>query len=277
MIRRNELREAEQWFEQGLEKDPKPTGLQLQYITSSRKAVTHRLRLGVAGASVTAAFFLFLALGMLFQYTVSERRRKVASSRYLAVQALNRLDDQLDQAFLLSPEAYQIHQALEAPSSLLTRIIEAAKDYGADHKTLEAPSSLLTGLQYNPHIRYFLHGHRGIVQSVVFSPDGTLLASGGVDSTVILWDVATHQSIDRLEGHTAAVNSVAFSPDGTMLASGSADRTIILWDISHESWRTRACRIAKRNLTDGEWREFLGDEQYRRTCSSQGEEKRFNQ
>jgi hypothetical protein len=55
-----------------------------------------------------------------------------------------------------------------------------------------------------------------------------------------------------------------------MLASGSADRTIILWDISRESWRTRACRIANRNLTDGEWREFLGDERYRRTCSKPG-------
>ena len=62
-----------------------------------------------------------------------------------------------------------------------------------------------------------------------------------------------------------------------MLASESVDRTIILWDISRESRRTRACRIANRDLTDEEWRGFLGDERYRRTYSSQDEEERFNQ
>ena len=33
-----------------------------------------------------------------------------------------------------------------------------------------------------------------------------------------------------------------------------------------ESWLNRACRMANRNLTKAEWRQYLGDLPYRKTC-----------
>ncbi len=75
-------------------------------------------------------------------------------------------------------------------------------------------------------------GHTSVVTSVVFSPDGTQLASGSRDDTIRLWDVAKGQEVRRFEGHTGFVNSVAFSPDGTQLASGSRDSTIRLWGVA---------------------------------------------
>ena len=80
-----------------------------------------------------------------------------------------------------------------------------------------------------------LEGHSGSVQSLAFSPDGTLIAAGSDDQTVQLWDVQTHEQIAELDGHENGVYGVAFSPDGDLLASGSHDNTIRLWSVhSHE-------------------------------------------
>jgi transposase InsO family protein len=75
-------------------------------------------------------------------------------------------------------------------------------------------------------------GHTDSVGSVVFSPDGAILASGSGDRTIRLWRVSDGQSVRQLEGHTSSVWSVAFSPDGAALASGSEDKTVRLWRVS---------------------------------------------
>jgi len=80
-------------------------------------------------------------------------------------------------------------------------------------------------------------GHSGSVNSVSFSPDGKVLASGGEDNTVKLWDVASGKLIRSINAHIDAVNTVAFSPDGKILASGSGgefglkEASIKLWDV----------------------------------------------
>ena len=58
-----------------------------------------------------------------------------------------------------------------------------------------------------------LTGHVGQVLGVVFSPDGTLLATASSDTTARIWDTATGQARTTLTGHRP-VNGVAFSPDG---------------------------------------------------------------
>src|SRR5262249_52333547 len=66
---------------------------------------------------------------------------------------------------------------------------------------------------------------------VAFSPDGKLLASGGWDDTVRLWDVATGNQLRKIDAHKAMVGRVIFSPDGKVLASrGALDNSVKLWD-----------------------------------------------
>ena len=95
--------------------------------------------------------------------------------------------------------------------------------------------SLNTFAQDIPHTT--LKGHRNWVGSVAFSPDGKILASGGWDAIIRLWDVETGKLKGRLRGHTRGVISVAFSPDGKILASGggSEDDTVRLWDVETET------------------------------------------
>ena len=110
------------------------------------------------------------------------------------------------------------------------------------------------------------------VTSMAFSPDGRILATGGVESKsnfdlaammsgaqsgqrkssknapdpqdlmktmkveatgqVVFWDVASGRETGALKGHGKGVTSVAFSRDGRLLASGSTDNTIKIWDVA---------------------------------------------
>ena len=66
--------------------------------------------------------------------------------------------------------------------------------------------------------------------ALAFAPQGALLASGGTDQTVRLWDLRTGRLQDTLTGQRANVFALSFSPDGNSLASGAADGSVRLWD-----------------------------------------------
>lgn len=71
--------------------------------------------------------------------------------------------------------------------------------------------------------------------SLAFSPDSTMLASGGSNGQVVLWDVAQHNQIHTFadEPSSETILAVAFSPDGRTLAAagfGSFEE-VVVWDV----------------------------------------------
>ncbi|KAF9885862.1 hypothetical protein FE257_012334 [Aspergillus nanangensis] len=70
--------------------------------------------------------------------------------------------------------------------------------------------------------------HLDWINTVVFSPNSSMVASACFDGTVRLWDTETGKSLLILS-HFDIAYTVCFSPDGLMMASRSKDYSVTLW------------------------------------------------
>ena len=86
-------------------------------------------------------------------------------------------------------------------------------------------------------------GHKYAVRSVVFSPDGNILASGGRGGRVLLWDADTGRLKQFVLRHAGAVWSLAFSPDGNTLAAATEGGYVYIYDVSNPKRVERKHRL----------------------------------
>jgi WD40 repeat protein len=75
--------------------------------------------------------------------------------------------------------------------------------------------------------------HSAAINALCFSHDGNLLASGGNDHRVVLYEVRQRRGIAHLDGHTLSVYGLAFAPDDKTLVSTSQDGTIRFWSVAN--------------------------------------------
>uniref|UniRef100_A0A4W3K9T3 WD repeat-containing protein 26 n=1 Tax=Callorhinchus milii TaxID=7868 RepID=A0A4W3K9T3_CALMI len=172
---------------------------------------------------------------------------------------LDKLQTYLPPSVMLPPRRLQ---------TLLRQAVELQRDRCLYHNTkldnnLDSVSLLIDHVcsrkQFPCYTQQILTEHCNEVWFCKFSNDGTKLATGSKDTTVIIWqiDPDTHQLrlLKTLEGHAYGVSYLAWSPDDNyLLACGPDDCSELwLWNVQTGELRTKMSQSHEDSLTSVAW------------------------
>ncbi|XP_072406560.1 WD repeat-containing protein 26 isoform X1 [Chiloscyllium punctatum] len=172
---------------------------------------------------------------------------------------LDKLQMYLPPSVMLPPRRLQ---------TLLRQAVELQRDRCLYHNTkldgnLDSMSLLIDHVcsrkQFPCYTQQILTEHCNEVWFCKFANDGTKLATGSKDTTVIIWqvDLDTHQLrlLKTLEGHAYGVSYLAWSPDDTyLLACGPDDCSELwLWNVQTGELRTKMSQSHEDSLTSVAW------------------------
>jgi WD40 repeat protein len=106
------------------------------------------------------------------------------------------------------------------------------------------------------------------VSGLAMSPTSERFAvSGGSSGGVRIWDDTSLQQYGAdFPGGAGAWGTVTYTPDGSSVVVAYGGGTAGVWPVSVDAWLDHACTIAGRNFSQEEWRRFVPDHDYERTC-----------
>jgi WD40 repeat protein len=82
-----------------------------------------------------------------------------------------------------------------------------------------------------------VQGHKGLVRSVCFSIDDSIVYSAGKDQIIRAWSVPDLELVEEFVGHDKQINAISVSPNGAWLASVADDGSVRLWSLDGKESR----------------------------------------
>lgn len=98
-----------------------------------------------------------------------------------------------------------------------------------------SPHTLIS-TSHSPQLIRQLAGHTAAVSALAIDPEGYLLASGGLDRAIYIWDLERGERWQTLAGHTMDISAISICPDGKYLASSSFHcprSNVKVWDLKN--------------------------------------------
>lgn len=226
LLRDQDLRHAESWLTQGVNKSPTPTSLHAEYISASRMSQTQRQRNALIGVTIALGVAIALTIFSVFQWRDAQLARQQADI------ARDEAERAAIQARSLTLSAYtQDALSDDNPDLALALALEAVKVDDQQPQVLQA----LRDAAYAPATRLVLPDHTGFVWDVDFDSRGSLILSGSADHSACVWQTRDGQQLgclgeDGSTAHDAEVIAVEFFEDGHQALTADRTGLIKLWD-----------------------------------------------
>jgi len=252
LIRGSALDESEQQLLRASGKDPRPTDLQLEFVTASRKDQTQRqqeqLQLEQKARQRQRAVIWTVGIGLVVAVVLGvlawgQRNQAVSQGNLRATAEANAVAESHTRATAEANAVQQrdiavVRQLAAQARNLTTGHLDEAMLLAVEAERSidlgEARSSLLYSVASQPALRRYLPQRGWGWSNLAYSPDGNLLAMGTVDGSVLLLDASSGEPVTApLSGLSSEVLSLAFSPDGHFLAAGDNNGLVLHWDISN--------------------------------------------
>jgi WD40 repeat protein len=125
----------------------------------------------------------------------------------------------------------QLHILFLSSLLILPLILSNVSFFTLDESSFDHNEEIFSKTNVGPEVIYHLDPINTSFNTVVFSPNGYIIASGGLDTNVYVWSLVNHDLIFNFTDHTGAINDLVFSYDGNLLISASEDTTVKVWDL----------------------------------------------
>ena len=186
---------------------------------------SRRLRMLAIGLGALLAVSAVATILAIVQTKETRKQERIATSRFLSIEAETRATNDPALSILLSLAASNSADTTSARSSLQSQVIRQR------------------------HVKHILTARVGPIGAVAYSPDGRLLVAAGAEG-ISVWDLRRRTPPATLHQPAGTVRAIGFGAGGRLLAA-AGDKGVIVWDMIRPAhprvrgtWRDRAATLA---------------------------------